>query len=221
MSPGARTIGIGKKKLGNEPATMEGLFGTIKPYIQHYGYFAVLVGVMLEDFGLPIPGETLLIAGAVFASQGQMELMPLLFAAWFGAVVGDNIGYAIGRFGGRALVLRYGRYVFIHRKHLDYVEFFFHKYGSIVVAIARFVEILRQLNGIVAGIGRMPWTRFLSFNALGAGLWVGFWGALTYELGAHAERLGAAFGRIKIVAFLGTGLAILGLIFYFYKRHRR
>jgi membrane protein DedA with SNARE-associated domain len=100
-----------------------------------------------------------------------------------GAVAGDNIGYAIGRFGGCRVVLRYGRYVLISRERLTYTATFFRKHGGAMVAVARFFVVLRQLNGIVAGIAEMPWWHFLFYNALGAVLWVGFWGTLAYELG--------------------------------------
>ena len=89
------------------------LITTIEPYLHQYGYSALFVAILLEDFGMPVPGETLLIASALLTSQGEMHLVPLLLTACVAAVTGDNIGYAIGRFGGRKLVLRYGHYVLI------------------------------------------------------------------------------------------------------------
>ena len=97
---------------------MNGLFITITPYIDHYGYLAVFGAILLEDFGMPVPGETLLIAGALLASRGKMDIVTLLWIACIAAIAGDNIGYAIGRFGGRGLVLRYGRYVLITKGRL-------------------------------------------------------------------------------------------------------
>jgi membrane protein DedA with SNARE-associated domain len=92
---------------------VNGFFITVTPYIDHYGYFAVFGAILLEDFGMPVPGESLLIAGALLASQGKMDIVTLLCTACIAAITGDNIGYAIGRFGGRGLVFRYGRYVLI------------------------------------------------------------------------------------------------------------
>jgi len=141
---------------------------SLQPYLQH-GYWAVFGAILLEDFGVPVPGETLLIAGSLLASRGRMDIAYLLLAAWAGAVAGDNIGYAVGRFGGRRAVLRFGSHVFIDEKKLDRTERFFAKYGGAVVVVARFFEVLRQLNGIVAGTARMRWWRFLSYNGSASG----------------------------------------------------
>jgi membrane protein DedA with SNARE-associated domain len=89
---------------------MSELFITVQPYIDHCGYFVVFGAILLEDFGMPVPGETLLIAGALLASRGKMDIVTLLWTACIVAITGDNIGYAIGRLGGRGLVFRYGRY---------------------------------------------------------------------------------------------------------------
>src|SRR5215470_12434200 len=111
----------------------------------------------------------MLISAAVLSGFGQLNILGVLVVAWLSAVIGDNIGYAIGYFGGRRLVLRFGRYMFITPARLANIERFFTKYGPGVVVAARFVEVLRQLNGVVAGISRMRWQRFVVFNAIGAG----------------------------------------------------
>jgi membrane protein DedA with SNARE-associated domain len=157
---------------------------TLKPFLEEYGYWAVFGVTLIENLGIPMPGQTILIAGVLLASQGNMHILLLLFTAWAAAVTGDMIGYAIGHFGGRALVLRYGHYVLVNPRRLEYVEKFFQRHGGVVVVVARFFEVLRQINGIVAGIAAMPWWRFLTFNILGAALWVGFWGTLFYQLGS-------------------------------------
>ncbi|MEJ2365730.1 MAG: DedA family protein [Deltaproteobacteria bacterium] len=161
---------------------MSDLLTTVKPYLDQYGYWALFGAILLEDFGMPVPGETLLIASAFLASQGEMHLVPLLLIACVAAVTGDNIGYAIGRFGGRKLVLRYGHYVLISEKRLQKAEGFYRRYGGAVVVMARFFAVLRQLNGIVAGTTKMSWRRFLLYNVLGAALWVSFWTMLFYEV---------------------------------------
>jgi membrane protein DedA with SNARE-associated domain len=130
--------------------------------------------VLLEDFGVPLPGETILIAAAVYAGAGRLNIVVLGMVAVAAAVLGDNIGFAIGHFGGRPLVEKYGKYALLTRARLDHAEQFVRRHGGWIVTLVRFVEGLRQANGIVAGIARLPWQRtFLPFNVLGAVLWVG------------------------------------------------
>ena len=193
-----------------------------EPFLRDYGYWAVLAAIMLEDFGLPVPGESILIAAGALAGRGKMHIALVLVAAWVGAVVGDNIGYAIGHFGGRRLVVRYGRRVLITDERLGRAERFFGRYGGAVVLGARFVAVLRQLNGIVAGTMKMPWWRFLAYNAAGATLWVGFWGMLAYEASKRAARLAAVvegYERLLIVA--GAGVLLLAAGVYVLIRRRR
>jgi membrane protein DedA with SNARE-associated domain len=108
---------------------------------------------------------------------------------FFAAVVGDNLGFALGHFGGRPLVERYGRYVFLTPERLDSATRFFERHGGKIVVIARFVEGLRQANGIIAGISGMHWARFLVFNALGAALWVAVWTSIGYLSGNHIDTI--------------------------------
>jgi membrane protein DedA with SNARE-associated domain len=198
---------------------MSDLLTTVKPYLEQYGYWALFGAILLENFGMPVPGETLLIASALLASQGEMHIVPLLLIACVAAVTGDNIGYAIGRFGGRKLVLRYGHYVLISEKRLQKAEGFYGRYGGAVVVMARFLAVLRQLNGIVAGTTKMSWRRFLTYNILGAALWVTFWSILFYELGERAFRFGAGFRTLQYF-FLG-GLVAAAVALAIHVRHRR
>ena len=200
---------------------MSDLFTTVKPYLDHYGYWALFGAILLEDFGMPVPGETLLIAGALLASRGKMHIVPLLVTACIAAVTGDNMGYAIGRFGGRRLVFRYGRYVLITEERLRKAEGFFGRYGGAVVVMARFLAVLRQLNGIVAGTVKMSWYRFLLYNMLGAALWVTFWGMLFYELGESASSFGAGFNSLQFFLLGGLVAAILALTIHWLHRRRR
>ncbi len=185
-----------------------------RPYLEHYGYWTVFGAILLEDFGVPMPGETLLIAGALLAAQGDLSILPLLLVAWTGAVIGDNIGYAIGRFGGHRLVLRYGRYLWITPARLQGVHDFFQRYGGRVVVAARFFALLRQLNGIVAGISDMNWWRFLAYNILGAALWVSFWGLLAYGLGAHLTEFLTALKQVELYLIVVIGVAVGALTVY-------
>ncbi len=155
------------------PVQLPGFLETLAPLLDHWGYLAVGFLLFAEDFGVPAPGETVLIAASVYAGAGRLNVVAVGVIGFAAAVLGDNVGYAIGRFGGRTLVLRFGRYVMLTEKRLARAESFFTRHGGKIVIVARFIEGLRQANGIIAGITRMPWLRFLAFNALGAALWVG------------------------------------------------
>lgn len=180
----------------------------VRHFVTDYGYLAVFLGIFLEDFGLPTPGETMLIAGAVLASRGSLNIMWLLPVAWAAAVTGDSIGFLIGATGGNKLLTRFGAKVGITEERLKNVEAFFARYGDIVVVFARFFVILRQLNGIVAGTLEMPWPRFFLYNAIGAALWVGCWGGATYWLGRRffesLRSLGWGGRAVLIVVSLGV-----------------
>jgi membrane protein DedA with SNARE-associated domain len=197
---------------------MESLIAVLKPYLHQYGYWTVFFAIMLEDFGLPVPGEAVLVASALLASEGAMQIVPLLLTAWIAAVIGDNIGYTIGRFGGRFLVFHYGHYVFVTKSRLEYAEGFFGKYGKIVVIGARFFLILRQLNGIVAGISKMDWRYFLPYNAIGAALWVGLWGTLFYVLGQTVTHVAKVFETFLFIAFMVT-VVVVG--FYLWRSRKK
>ena len=145
----------------------------------------------------------MLVAGAFLASHGSLDIYWLLLIAWIGAVIGDSIGFFIGATGGHKLLVRYGSRIGITLERLQKVEEFFARYGDIVIVFARFFIILRQLNGIVAGSLEMRWGRFVVYNALGAALWVGFWGGLTYWLGRQF------FEYIRLFGWVGPSLGVL------------
>jgi membrane protein DedA with SNARE-associated domain len=196
-------------------------FGGVEHFIHDYGYAAVSVGILLEDFGLPTPGETLLISGAIAAAHGTLDITILLPLAWASAVIGDNIGWAIGYYGGRRLVVKHGSRVGITAEKLKRVEGFFDRHGDYVIVFARFVVLLRQLNGIVAGTLEMGWARFLVLNAIGAALWVGWWGLLAYFLGQEVLDFIRSIGRIEPF-LLALAIAVLAVVVTrIYLRNRR
>src|ERR687884_1293855 len=139
--------------------------------IEHYGYLVVLLGVMLESMGVPLPGETILIAAGVLVQRGHLDLGDAIVFGILGAVLGDQIGYWVGREGGRPFVLRWGRYVLITPERLARAEAFFDRHGGKAVFIARFVAGLRVFGALVAGISRMRWRTFIFYNALGGATW--------------------------------------------------
>ena len=175
--------------LASSPPPLPGFLNALASPLQHYGLWAIFLLIMLEDFGIPVPGETILIAGAIYAGAGRLNIVTVGVVGFIAAVIGDNIGFAIGHFGGRALALRWGRYVFLTEERLDKAQGFFDRRGAIVITFARFVEGLRQANGIIAGISGMHWLRFLAFNALGAALWVGTWVSVGYLAGDHIATI--------------------------------
>ncbi|MGH3262428.1 MAG: DedA family protein, partial [Trebonia sp.] len=188
--------------------------------LEHYGLWAIFAFVLLEDFGIPVPGETVLIAGAVFAGSGQLNIVAVGVTGFIAAVIGDNIGYGIGRYGGRVLVGRWGRYVFLTPERLDKAEAFFQRHGGKIITIARFIEGLRQANGIIAGIIEMHWLRFVAFNALGAALWVGTWVSVGYFAGQHITTIYDGITRYSLYAVIAVAVLVVAWVGYrLRKRH--
>ena len=194
---------------------LPGALHALEPTLDHYGYLAITGLVLIEDFGVPVPGETVLILGAVYAATGRLNIVLVALLAFCGALIGDNIGFAIGHFGGRRLAERYGRYVFLTPERLDKAMDFFERHGGKVIVIARFVEGLRQANGIIAGTTGMHWRRFLLFNAIGAALWVGVWVTIGYVSGSHINSIYAT--AIRYDAYVGAAVVVL-LIAYIARR---
>ena len=157
-----------------------------------------------------------------YAGAGRLNIVAVGLVAVLAAVAGDNIGYAVGFFGGRALVLRFGKYVGLTSKRLDKAEGFFDRYGGVVVAGARFIEGLRQANGIVAGTIRMPWPRFLVFNTLGAVLWVGAWASVGYLAGDHITAIYDTVSRYSLYLLIALAVVVAALIIRAaVRRHRQ
>lgn len=196
------------------PPNLPGFLNSLAPLIEHYGYLAIGGLVMLEDFGVPSPGETLLITGAVYAGAGRLNIVLVALVGFVGAVIGDNIGYAIGRLGGHELAVRWGRYVGLTHERLARVEAFFARHGGKIVVVARFIEVLRQANGIVAGISEMPWLRFLGANVLGAALWVAMWTSIGYLAGTHLTLIYHEILRYELVAAGVVVVVVAGLVWH-------
>ncbi|MEP6921488.1 MAG: DedA family protein, partial [bacterium] len=147
------------------------MLDTLLSYFARYGYWVIFFGVMLENAGVPIPGETILLAGGFFAAQGHFDLWAVMATAAFGATLGDNAGYAIGHKIGRKALERYGRYVFMTPKRIAKIEKFFAKHGDKTILFARFVTGMRVFAALFAGAARMRWQTFAVYNLAGAVLW--------------------------------------------------
>jgi membrane protein DedA with SNARE-associated domain len=201
---------------------LPGVLGSLAPLLDRYGYLAVAALIGVESFGVPAPGQTVLIVAAVYAGADRLDIVLVALIAFAAAVGGDSLGYVIGRFGGRRLLLRFGRYVGLTRERLERAERFFERHGGKIVAVARFVDGLRQFNGLVAGAVDMPWPRFLAFNALGAAVWVGLWASLGYLAGTRIAVVYEEIHRYQLfllgaVALIGAGLIIWRVL---RRRHR-
>jgi membrane protein DedA with SNARE-associated domain len=168
-----------------------------------------------------VPGETVLIAASVYAGAGRLNVVAVGLVAFAAAVFGDNIGFAIGHFGGRALALRWGRYVGLTDQRLDRAQGFFDRHGAWIITAARFIEGLRQANGIVAGITGMRWLRFLAFNTLGAALWVGTWVSAGYLAGNHIGTIYSYVTRYSYYLLIVLAVAAAALIARHLMRRQR
>ena len=182
-----------------------------------YGYAAVFFGVFLENTGLPVPGETMVLAGGALSHFGQLSLGWVMASAMSGAVLGDNLGFFIGRRGGRRFLERYGGRIGITRARLANFDRFFDRHGAWTVFIARFITGLRVFCAVLAGSSEMSWRTFLLFNAAGAVLWSATIAVVGYVLGQSWEALERWIGRSGLL-----GLIVLGaLIIVWIKRSRR
>jgi membrane protein DedA with SNARE-associated domain/membrane-associated phospholipid phosphatase len=183
--------------------------------IGQFGYLIVFFGVMAESMGVPLPGETILIAAGVMVQRGHLDLGDAVAFGVLGAVVGDQIGYWVGREGGRPFVLRWGRYVLITPERLGRAEAFFARHGGKAVFLARFVTGLRVFGALVAGMSRMHWRTFFLYNALGGAVWATAAVAAGYLLGGSLVLLERWAGRAT-----GLLLVLLAVAFAFYLAYR-
>jgi membrane protein DedA with SNARE-associated domain len=187
--------------------------------VSHVGYILLFLLVMAESSGIPIPGETALIAASVLASQGKLEIELVIAFAALGAIVGDNIGYSIGRKGGRWVLMRPGRFRRQRLAVLETGEPFFERHGPKAVFFGRFVLALRVWASWLAGATRMHWRSFLFWNACGGVTWATAVGLLAYYLGHSADNALEAFGIFGLTVVL-VGAISAGLFLYLRRRGR-
>ena len=178
-----------------------------------YGYTVVFVGVLLENAGLPVPGETVLLGGGAMAQFGRLSLVRVIVTAMVAAVIGDNIGFMIGRRGGRALAERHGWKVGLTAARLQQFDRFFERHGPPTVFIARFVTGLRVFCALLAGASGLPWRTFLLYNALGAVVWsiaIAFAGySLAYSWDTLERWIGRSGVFLLVLVAVGAGIAFL------------
>ena len=164
-----------------------------------FGLFAVFAFVGIESLGIPLPGETVLVSAAVYAGvTGKLDIELILLCSMAGAILGDNIGYGLGRWGGLRLLQRFGGYVRIDERRIKLGRYLFLRHGGKVVFFGRFTAVLRTYAAFLAGTLHMDWRRFLFFNAAGGILW-----SLIFGLGAYWAQ--DAFRRLSTPANLAFG----------------
>ena len=183
-------------------------------------YLVVGLVIGVESMGVPLPGETTLIAAALLASQQHhLKIEFVILAAAVGAIVGDSIGYFIGRKAGRRLFERLGRrFHHFSEDRIVRAEKYFHKYGVWTVFFGRFVALLRIFAGPMAGMLRMHYPRFLAANAAGGIAWATTIGVVAYKIGDNADRI---FGRVSVAALIAVGVAVVVLYVVRKVRKRR
>ena len=157
---------------------------TVFALVSSWGPWVIFASAFLSCLALPIPTSLMMLTGGAFVASGDLALWEVVAAAWTGAVLGDQAGYLIGRFGGSALLRRYGGLVKLTPERLEKLEALFQRRGAWIVVTARFVVVLRQLNGLVAGSVLMPFHSFLAANIVGAAAWTGCWTFGPYYLGS-------------------------------------
>jgi membrane protein DedA with SNARE-associated domain len=189
--------------------------GTLDNLLTNFGYLAVFAIVGLESTGIPLPGETMLIAAAVYAgATHRLGIAGVIGAAVAGAIIGDNTGYVVGYKGGLPLLRRYGERIHFGKSRLRLARYMFARYGGKVVFFGRFVSIVRTYAAFLAGTSHMPWRRFVAFNAAGGIAWAAFFGLAAYYGGS-------AFNNVSTPLEIALGVLGLGAIAWLFVFVRR
>jgi membrane protein DedA with SNARE-associated domain len=196
---------------------LDNTIGLIEQFMTAYGYWAVFFGVMLENAGLPIPGETILLVAGYFSSTGHFDIALVMLIAAIGAVTGDNIGFAIGHHYGRGFLLRVGKYVFLTPGRLAHIEKYFERYGAKTIFVARFITGLRVFAALFAGASKMPWRVFFVYNVAGALLWSVVITTLGYLFGQSLPLLVKWVGRSGTILLVVA--VVVGVIIWRIYRH--
>jgi membrane protein DedA with SNARE-associated domain len=209
-----QTVGESISSAGEHPGRLAMDLSTaaahVTPLLERYGYPLLFAGILAEGIGIPAPGQTLLIAASLTAARGDLGIAWVMTCAFAAAWLGNSLGYLIGLRGGRPLLKK----LHVNEEHLQRMEGFFARAGAAIILVARFVDGLRQLNGIVAGLLQLPWKQFTTVNTLGALLWVGFWGLGSYFLEREVSQVQITLKQVEPwIAGLALS-AFLSLILY-------
>jgi membrane protein DedA with SNARE-associated domain len=194
------------------------IFDLLRNAVVHYGYWAVAVALLLENAGIPMPGETVLLLASFLAySEHELQLPWIIVVATLAATIGDNLGFALGYYGGRPLVARYQAFFRVKDTTIARGESLFARFGAVTVFFARFVFGMRIVAGPMAGVLRMPWRKFFLFNFLGAVVWVTVISGAGYLFGQHWNRLEHYLKRFDIAIAV---VALLALAIWWWRGRR-
>jgi membrane protein DedA with SNARE-associated domain len=192
---------------------------SISHLLASYGYFALFALVALESLGIPLPGETILIAAGTYAGTShKLSVWVIFIVAAAAAVIGDNIGYVIGWKGGYRLVRRYGYVVRFDERKVKVARYVFDRHGGKVVFFGRFVSVLRTFAAFLAGTSRMRWRKFLVYNASGGVLWAAVFAFASYAAGQALARVS---GTITLVLAGAAAIAVLGMFLLIRRQSQR
>jgi membrane protein DedA with SNARE-associated domain len=202
-----------------QPEALPGFLQSLGPLVSRHGYLVVAGFLFFEAFAIPVPGETVLLTAALYAGTGRLNIVLVILVGSIATFLGSCVGYLIGRTGGRALVSRFGRYVGLTERRFAAAEAFFQRQGPKIIVLARFIEGLRQANGIIAGTSGMALKRFLIFNAIGAVVWVAAWSLIGDLAGSHVGAIYSDVSKYFWVVLIVVVVAIAFLVIR-HLRHR-
>jgi membrane protein DedA with SNARE-associated domain len=189
--------------------------GRFEPLLLHYGLVIIMAAVAVEGFGIPAPGQTLLVVGAILAARGKFDITLLLVSSWFATVIGNLIGYYLGRLGGRKLLGRLP----VNPVRLEHMERLCTRFGNKLILVARFIDGVRQLSNLLVGILNMPPVLFLLMTSLGAALWVGVWGLGAYVLDRNFHAFAIGFSYLSPYTWIATLFLVVSLGIYLFRRN--
>jgi membrane protein DedA with SNARE-associated domain len=194
------------------------LLDLLRNLLIEYGYWAVAAALLLENAGIPVPGETVLLLASFLAySEQALQFRWLIVVGTIAATIGDNLGFALGHYGGRPIVERYQSFFRIRPEIIQRGERIFARYGPLTVFFARFVFGMRIIAGPLAGALRMPWRKFVFYNFLGAALWVTAISSAGYLFGQHWHRL---VHDLKVFDIAVAAIVAIGLVIWWRRSHR-
>lgn len=189
---------------------MADILDLLRSFLAHYGYWAVAAMLLLENAGLPVPGETILLLASFLAfSEHELRLPYIILIGICAATLGDNLGFAIGHYGGRPLLERYQHIFRVPSRVLAKGERLFQRFGALTIFFARFVFGMRVIAGPLAGVLRMPWREFVIFNLMGAVLWVTVISSVGYLFGQHWDLL------LRYIRRADIAIALLAVLIVF------
>ncbi len=194
------------------------LFKLLREYLAHYGYWAVAAALLLENTGVPVPGETMLMLASFLAySEHRLRLPYIILVGVCAATIGDNLGFLLGHYGGKPLLERYRKVPRVYRT-IARGEGLIQRYGSFAIFIARFIAGMRIIAGPLAGVLRIPWRKFAVFNFLGAAVWVTVISSVGYFFGRHWDELARIMKGFNLAVLLA---AVLLAVFFWWRQRRK